>query len=184
MAISKEELISRLSQIQNEKTPYKISLRGNTLTLELNLADAKWYMLFSKNKLKRVFKVHVMFDETNHTARIESEDFELEWSAGTPLLGDKIGLLPKILFGNFKISLRRGEQYQFEFARGWGIREDLRSAGQVYSYSLNSVAALRQVKDMIRNSGWKIEKSLTTKLGIYSVIFAILLALLVLMLTI
>lgn len=151
--ISKQELSSRLSQLRNENAPYQVSIRGDTLTLELNLADAKWYTLFQKNGLKRTFKIHVAFNEIDHSAIVDSEDFEMSWHAGVPSIG-------------FRIRWSRGEQYLFESASEWGIKENLRSVGQVYDYSLNSAAALKQVRNIIKSSGWKVKKSITTKLAI------------------
>jgi hypothetical protein len=156
---TKDQLIAELTKYQTDQ-PYAVSVASDVVTIELDFADAKWYTLFQQNNLTKSFKVTITLNEAQHTALVETQEYELTWSAGVPALGSQI-------------NIQRGEQYSVEFGKGGGIRQD-GSVGQVYNYKLNSAAMLSEIKGIIKQAGWKRPKASSTKIGIIAVVVALL----------
>lgn len=146
------QLKDKLAGFEKADTPYKVTTEGNTVTIELDLVDAKWYTLFQKNGLKKTFKIIVTLDDANKRAQVKTQNYSLKWEAGVPHVGAQMGF-------------QSGKQYTFQAGAGAGIRED-GSVGKVYSYRLNSVELLRDISGVIKAAEWKETMSGQEKWGI------------------
>ena len=150
--LTKSELISRLLAYKNDSSPYKVTANGDVVTIELDLADAKWYTIFQKNGLKESYKIIITLDDAKKQAQVATETYSVEWSAGVPKLGARM-------------SIQKGKQIGFKFGAEAGIKED-GSIGQAYKYSLNSFEILSQIKKIITDAGWKQAMSGNQKGGV------------------
>ena len=150
--LTKPELISKLLAYKNDSNPYKVTANGDVVTIELDLADAKWYTIFQKNGLKESYKIIITLDDAKKQAQVATETYSVEWSAGVPTLGARM-------------SIQKGKQIGFKFGAEAGIIED-GSIGQVYKYSLNSFEILSQIKKIITDAGWKQAMSGSQKGGV------------------
>ncbi|WP_245497775.1 hypothetical protein [Rhizobium ruizarguesonis] len=59
---------------------------GVDLVAEWKIVDARWYELFAKAGLQKVFKVLMKFDPSNCEVRVVDQEWSVEWRAGVPTL--------------------------------------------------------------------------------------------------
>lgn len=150
--LTQEQLIAQLAKYQDVKNPYKVTTSGNIVTIEIDLADAKWYTLFQKNGLKKTYKVVIELKDATKTAVVSTEEYELSWEAGIPKIGARL-------------NIAKGKQFTLQYGAAAGIRED-GTVGKVYEYSLNSVELLGKIGDIIKAAGWKQGMSQNQKGGL------------------
>jgi hypothetical protein len=100
--------------VNRDKAPFKVrsgKKEGVDLVAEWKIVDAKWYELFAKAGIKRVFKVLMKFDERKGEVRSVDQEWEVEWRAGEPIL-------------SLKGSAFRGRKWEKSFETVYAFRED------------------------------------------------------------
>ena len=88
-ALSVEEVRQRLLALNRETAPYQIidgAAEKVDLIAEWKIVDAKWYELFAKANLTKVFRIYMKFDADKHQVRAKDEEYSVEWRAGVPSL--------------------------------------------------------------------------------------------------
>ena len=140
---STADLRKALLAINRKTAPFVVrdgTKEGVDMVAEWRIVDAKWYEIFAKAGIKRVFKVLMKFDEARGEVRAVDESWEVEWRAGLPVL-------------TATASAARGQQWEKSFETVYAFREDL-SFGEVYSYRFDT----GEIKDPLRAaalaSGW------------------------------
>ena len=93
---------------------------GVDLVAEWKIVDARWYEIFAKASLARVFKVLMKLDEATGEVRSVDQEWTVEWRAGVPTL-------------SLAASGFRGQKVEVSFGTAFAFKEDL-SFGQVYEY--------------------------------------------------
>src|SRR6185503_14059769 len=87
--LSVEEVRQRLLALNREGAPYQIIDGGSEnvdLVAEWKIVDARWYEIFAKASLTKVFRIYMKFDEARHEVRTKDEEYTVEWRAGVPSL--------------------------------------------------------------------------------------------------
>lgn len=87
--LSADEVRQRLLTLNRETAPYQIidgAAQNVDLIAEWKIVDAKWYELFAKANLTKVFRIYMKFDSAKHQVRGKDEEFTVEWRAGVPSL--------------------------------------------------------------------------------------------------
>ena len=108
------KLRSTLMDVNRASAPFKVRSGkpdGGDLVAEWKIVDAKWYEIFAKAGIKRVFKVLMRFDEAAGEVRTDDQEWEVEWRAGTPVL-------------SLAASAFRGRKWEKSFETVYAFRED------------------------------------------------------------
>lgn len=140
---STAELRKRLMAVNRSTAPFLIrdgKKEGVDMVAEWRIVDAKWYEIFAKAGIKKVFKVLMKFDETRGEVRAVDELWEVEWRAGVPLL-------------SARGSASRGQTWEKSYEAVYAFRED-GSFGEVYEYAFDTSEIKNPVRDAVLEAGW------------------------------
>src|SRR5262245_12338619 len=88
------------------------------LVAEWRIVDARWYEIFAKAGLTKVFKVLMKFDESAREVRAVDQEWSVEWRAGVPAL-------------SLAAEAFRGQTKEFSFGTAFAFTEQ-GPYGQVY----------------------------------------------------
>ena len=140
---SEAKLRAALMAVNRDKAPFKVrsgKKEGVDLVAEWRIVDAKWYELFAKAGIKRVFKVLMKFDERKGEVRSVDQEWEVEWRAGEPIL-------------SLKGSAFRGRKWEKSFETVYAFRED-GSFGEVYDYRFDTSEIKEPLIEAAHKAGW------------------------------
>jgi len=147
-SLSPDQLKQKLLAINSPTLPYQIKPTGETeLEVEWKIADASWYAVFGKERLRKVYRAFMVIDALRLSVRYCEELVTVRWVA------------------NVDGTARPALSYQKEFFRGrilfqksWevgvGIKEDL-SIGKVYEYKFDIGYIRDPIKKAVIESGWE-----------------------------
>jgi hypothetical protein len=110
------------------------------LIAEWKIVDARWYEIFAKANLTKVFRIYLKLDENTHEVKTMDREYTLSWSAGIPVL--------KVEMSTFK-----GQSTSVEFGTAFAFTETL-APGQVYKYKFNTNEIKKPIQDMVTACGW------------------------------
>ena len=136
-------LREQLLALNRETAPFQVrdgAPEGVDLVAEWKLVDAKWYEIFAKAGVKRVFKVLMKFDEKKGEVRAVDQEYEIEWRAGVPHL--------YLVADGF-----RGQKWEASFETVYAFREDL-TFGKVYEYKFNTSEIKDPLVEATQAAGW------------------------------
>ena len=136
-------LRKRLLALNRPTAPWKVrdgKPEGVDLVAEWRIVDARWYEVFAKAGIQRVFKVLIKFDEAAGVVRSADQEWSVDWRAGTPDL---------TLAG----SAFRGQSWEMSFESVYAFRED-GSWGEVYSYKFNTGEIKGPLQKAAAEAGW------------------------------
>ena len=142
-SILSEEVKSRLLALNRGTAPYQIedgSPEKVDLIAEWKIVDAKWYEIFAKANLTKVFRIYLNFDESKHEVRAKDEEYSVEWRAGVPSL-------------SLSVSKFQGQMTSVEFGTAYAFTEEL-APGQVYKYRFSTNEIKKPIQDAIAACGW------------------------------
>ena len=138
-----EDVRQRLLALNRETAPYQIrdgSAEGVDLIAEWKIVDAKWYEIFAKANLTKVFRIYMKFDEDRHEVRAKDEEYTVEWRAGVPSL-------------SVSASKFSGQKTSIEFGTAYAFTEELKP-GQVYNYRFNTNEIKKPIQEAVTACGW------------------------------
>ena len=142
-ALSVEEVRQRLLALNRETAPYQIidgAAEKVDLIAEWKIVDAKWYELFAKASLTKVFRIYMKFDVDKHQVRAKDEEYSVEWRAGVPSL-------------SFSASKFQGQMTSVEFGAAYAFTEELKP-GVVYKYRFNTGEIKKPIQEAVTACGW------------------------------
>jgi hypothetical protein len=141
------ELKKRLIAMNSLDSPYGIQSTGDTtLLLEWKIADAKWWGILAKERLKEVYRAYILLDESRSSVRYCEETLMVHWVANAN------GSAPTFAYQrNF---FRGRILYQKTWDVQYGIKEDL-SFGKVYEIHFDVRDVRNPVKKVVEVSGWE-----------------------------
>lgn len=113
---------------------------GVDLVAEWKIVDAKWYEVFARAGIKRVFRVLMKFDEATGQVRSADQAWEVEWRAGVPVL-------------TARGSAFRGQQWEMSFESVSAFRED-GSWGEIYTYRFSTPEIKGPLNKAAAEAGW------------------------------
>ena len=138
-----EDVRQRLLALNRETAPYQIrdgSAEGVDLIAEWKIVDARWYEIFAKANLTKVFRIYMKFDEARHEVRAKDEEYTVEWRAGVPSL-------------SLSASKFSGQKTSIEFGTAYAFTEELKP-GQVYNYRFNTNEIKNPIQEAVTDCGW------------------------------
>jgi len=141
--LSGDEVLTRLNALNRQSAPYQIvdgASEKVDLIAEWKIVDAKWYEIFAKAGVTKVFRIHLKLDETSHEVRAMDREFTVAWSAGVPRL--------TVAAKAFK-----GQMQSVEFGKGFAFTEKL-EAGQVYNYRFDTREIKKPLQEAVTSCGW------------------------------
>ena len=137
------EVRRRLLALNRDTAPYQIiegAAENVDLIAEWKIVDARWYEIFAKANLTKVFRIYMKFDETKHEVRAKDEEFTLEWRAGVPSL-------------SVSASKFSGQKTSMEFGTAYAFTEEFKP-GQVYNYRFNTSEIKKPIQEAVTACGW------------------------------
>src|SRR5215207_11300972 len=141
--LSAGEVLQRLLNLNREPAPFQIidgAAENVDLIAEWKIVDARWYEIFAKANLTKVFRVYMKFDEAKHQVRAKDEEFTVEWRAGVPSL-------------SLAASKFQGQMTSVEFGAAYAFTEELRP-GVVYKYRFNTGEIKKPIQEAVAACGW------------------------------
>jgi hypothetical protein len=140
---SAARLKAALMGVNRDSSPFKVrsgKKEGVDLVAEWKIVDAKWYEIFAKAGIKRVFKVLIKIDAAKGEIRAVDQEWEVEWRAGEPELF-------------LKASAFRGRKWEKSFETVYAFRED-GSFGKVYDYRFDTSEIHKPLIEAAHKAGW------------------------------
>jgi len=142
-ALSADMVRQRLLELNRDTAPYQIIdgvSKNVDLIAEWKIVDAKWYELFAKANITKVFRIYMKFDADKHQVRGKDEEFTVEWRAGVPSL-------------SLAASKFQGQMTSVEFGAAYAFTEEL-EPGVVYKYRFNTSEIKKPIQEAVASCGW------------------------------
>jgi hypothetical protein len=142
-ALPASEVLARLKALDRDTAPWRIvdgSAEGVNLIAEWKIVDAKWYEIFAKAGLTKVFRIFLKLDEKTKQVRAQDREYEVSWSAGVPSL-------------SFAASGFKGQSTSVQFGASYGFKEDL-TIGQQYEYFFKTSEIKKPIQEAVVACGW------------------------------
>jgi hypothetical protein len=146
--ITSNELRDRLLAVNSSDLPYEIITSPETdLLVEWKIADAKWFAVFSKERLRETYRGFLLLDEARKSVRYCEELVSVRWMAGTDSKSQPVLSYQKQFFRG-RILFQKSYEVQY------GIREDL-SPGKIYENRFDVRQVRNPINKVIEDSGWE-----------------------------
>ncbi len=87
--LPQDNVQSAILALNRDTAPYSLvdgSSEGVDIIAGWKIVDAKWYEVFAKASLSRVFKIYMKFDPAKNELRATDREFSVQWKAGIPSL--------------------------------------------------------------------------------------------------
>jgi len=142
--VSQEEVIQKILGLNRDSAPYRIidgKAEGVDLIAEWKIVDAKWYEIFAKGNLTKVFRIYMKLDPAKNEVRAKDEEYTVTWKAGIPSL-------------SMVASKFQGQMTSVEFGTAYAFTEELKP-GVVYNYRFNTNEIKKPIQEAVTSSGWK-----------------------------
>jgi hypothetical protein len=140
---SAQVVIDRILALNRPSAPYQImdgKAQNVDLIAEWKIVDARWYEIFAKANLTRVFRIHMKLDPAKREVRAQDEELNVSWKAGVPSL-------------SFNASFFRGQKSEISFGTAYAFTEEL-APGQVYKYKFNTNELKKPIQEAVAACGW------------------------------
>ncbi len=147
-AIGKEALKEKILALNSPELPYQITPAKETdFLLEWKIVDAKWYGIFSKERVEKTYHALILLDDNRKTARYYEELGSVEWHIGTDGISKPSVLYRKEFFKG-----------RILFKKSWGVQYGIKESGEfgkVYKYKFDIGYARDPLKKIVLESGWE-----------------------------
>jgi hypothetical protein len=137
-------LRTALLALNRESAPWHVrdgAPEGVDLVAEWKIVDARWYEIFAKASLTKVFKVLMKLDETKGEVRAVDQEWTVEWRAGVPAL-------------SLSAEAFRGQKVEMSFGTAIGFRENF-SPGVIYDYRFTTAEIKTPLQETALANGWR-----------------------------
>jgi hypothetical protein len=114
---------------------------GVDILAEWKIVDARWYEIFAKASLTKVFKVLMKLDEEKGEVRAVDQEWTVEWHAGVPTL-------------SLSAEAFRGQKVEMSFGSAYAFKEDLSGWGKVYEYRFKTSEIKDPLIALAHENGW------------------------------
>jgi hypothetical protein len=139
-----EALRTALLGLNRDTAPFQIrdgAPEGCDLVAEWKIVDARWYEIFAKASLTKVFKVLMKFDVERGEVRALDQEWTVEWRAGVPSL-------------SLSAEAFRGQKVEMSFGTAYAFKEDLSGWGKVYEYRFKTSEIKDPLIEIAQQNGW------------------------------
>jgi len=133
----------RIMALNRPSAPYQIidgKAQNVDLIAEWKIVDARWYEVFAKANLTKVFRIQMKLDPARREVRAQDQELNVSWKAGVPSL-------------SFEASFFRGQKSSISFGTGYAFTENL-APGQVYKYRFNTNELKKPIQEAVAACGW------------------------------
>ena len=140
---SREALRTALLALNRETAPYAVrdgAAEGCDLVAEWRIVDARWYEIFAKASLTKVFKLLMKFDDAKGEVRAVDQEWTVEWRAGVPNL-------------SLSAEVFRGQKVEMSFGTAFAFKETL-EFGKVYDYRFKTSEIKAPLQEAAAKAGW------------------------------
>ncbi|QJW85909.1 hypothetical protein HK414_23425 [Ramlibacter terrae] len=137
------QVLERLRALDRTTSPWRIvdgASEGVDLIAEWKIVDARWYEIFAKASLTKVFRIFLKLDEASKQVRAQDREYEVSRRAGVPTLA-------------FSAKGFKGQSSSIEFGASYGFKEDL-SVGEQYKYFFKTSEIKDPVQQAVLACGW------------------------------
>jgi hypothetical protein len=137
-------LRTALLALNRDSAPWQVrdgAPEGVDLVAEWKIVDARWYEIFAKASLSKVFKILMKLDEAKGEVRAVDQEFTVEWRAGVPTLA-------------LSAEAFRGQKVEMSFGTAIGFREDF-SPGVIYEYRFQTAEIKTPLQQTALENGWR-----------------------------
>jgi hypothetical protein len=110
------------------------------LIAEWRIVDREWHGVFDRAGVRKVFRIFMKLDATNHEVRAVDREYSVEWRAGVATL-------------SLAASAFRGQKQSVEFGAGYAFTET-GAGGETYRYSFSTKELKRPIQDAVTGCGW------------------------------
>ncbi|UQE76052.1 hypothetical protein MYK68_05520 [Gordonia sp. PP30] len=114
---------------------------GVDLVAEWKIVDARWYEVFGKAGLEKVFRTLMRFDDAAGDFRAVDQEWSVQWQAGVPRL-------------SLAAEAFRGPKKEISFGTAAAFREEDRRLGVVYDYSFSTGEIKKPLQEAALANGW------------------------------
>lgn len=138
-----DEVYAALMAVNRPSAPFVIrdgSAEGVDLVAEWRIVDARWYEIFAKASLSKVFRILLKLDPATDKVRGVDEEWAVEWRAGVPSL-------------TASAEKFRGQKSSVQFGTAYAFTEQL-EYGQVYNYRFSTGELKKPIQDAVLACGW------------------------------
>lgn len=142
-ALPPQEVLTRLLALNRPTAPYHIMdgrAENVDLIAEWKIVDARWYEIFAKANLTKVFRISLKLNPEKHELRAQDHEYMVEWRAGVPNL-------------SLAVSSFKGQMTSVEFGSAYAFTEEL-APGQVYKYRFNTNELKKPIQETVATCGW------------------------------
>ena len=140
---STEALREALLSTNRDTAPFLVrdgAPEGVDLVAEWKIVDARWYEIFAKASLQKVFKVLMKFDAEKGEVRSVDQQWSVEWRAGVPTL-------------SLSAEAFKGQKMEMSFGTAFAFKENL-EFGQVYEYRFKTSEIKDPLVETAHKAGW------------------------------
>ena len=137
-------LRTALLALNRESAPWHVrdgAPEGVDLVAEWKIVDARWYEIFAKASLTKVFKILMKLDEAKGEVRAIDQEWTVEWRAGVPAL-------------SLSAEAFRGQKVEMSFGTAIGFRENF-SPGVIYDYRFTTAEIKTPLQETALANGWR-----------------------------
>lgn len=141
--LTASQVLERLKGLDRETAPWRVvdgAAEGVDLIAEWKIVDARWYEIFAKAGLTKVFRIFLKLDDGRKHVRAQDREYEVSWRAGVPSL-------------SFAASGFKGQSTSVQFGTSYGFKEDL-SIGQQYEYFFKTGEIKKPIQEAVIGCGW------------------------------
>jgi hypothetical protein len=138
-----QQVIERLKALNRPTAPWGVvdgKEEGVDLIAEWKIVDARWYEIFAKAGLTKVFRIYLKLDEAAKQVKAQDREYEVSWRAGVPTM-------------SLAVSSFKGQTKSIEFGASYGFTEDL-TVGQQYKYFFKTDEIKKPVQEAVIACGW------------------------------
>jgi hypothetical protein len=142
-ALPPQEVLTRLLALNRPTAPYHIMdgrAENVDLIAEWKIVDARWYEIFAKANLTKVFRISLKLNPGKHELRAQDHEYTVEWRAGVPNL-------------SLAVSSFKGQMTSVEFGSAYAFTEEL-APGLVYKYRFNTNELKKPIQEAVAACGW------------------------------
>lgn len=147
------ELRATLLALNTPDRKFRLVLLSDTeMRLDWDVVDASWYELFAKVKLTTIYRARLLLYEPEHEVRCHEMLRSANWLLGFEGLSGLRGLRPRF---NWDFYYRSGVMNVIWSGLAYGIKKGWPPRiGEVYRFTLNTVAAKQDIAAAAREVGW------------------------------
>jgi hypothetical protein len=150
--VAEREDVVRDIRASVEGTPYVVTATDRGFDLTLDIVDAKWFGLYFKEGLHRVYTHHVEVPGDG-TYTVTDDSRTVEWQAGVPTISGSV-------------HRARGRVLEVSSEKVWALGEDLRP-GAVVDYRFSSEEGRHLIRAVADSLGLKERRGRDEKIGLY-----------------